>query len=552
MKGKPISCILAIVLILSICSAYALASSSDVIINEFLSHPHQQSENEWIEIYNNNGTSAVDLTGWTINDTLTPPKVIVTIADNTIIQPNSHLIFYTVKELNDGEDTIKLIDETGTVIDEYTYNSDIGINNSLGRLHDGLGQWEIFTEPTPNATNNRLPSGIIADQEINEDTLSNFTITSYITDPDEDIMVFSVVEKDTLKVDCKINDTNLTLNPAADWNGTASCKVEADDGYGKINRTFNIIVSNVNDQPYFDPVLEDKVIDEDLNFTYDINASDIDEGDSLTFESNITALGGSINDSGVLEWTPDNSHVGNNTIEVIVCDDSGAENNCISSSFTIEVENVNDAPVISQAIASLSFLEGRSVSVNLNDYVDDIDNTDEDITWAASGMSGLNVFIDPEKMMEVSASETTWHGTERFNLTADDGALIENNDTEEITVDVQSILSFSDLVVTIDGNDYSAGNNDLVGPASPDSSLSISLKLKNNYPKVEEWVEEIVISARLDSSIGDNEEITTSPPVNLDGSKSISRQLTFQNLPLDIVEGEYELTIRASGNDYDG
>ncbi|MBW2989976.1 cadherin-like domain-containing protein, partial [Candidatus Woesearchaeota archaeon] len=314
--------------------------------------------------------------------------------------------------------------------------------------------------------------------------------------------------------------------------------------------TFNIIVSNVNDQPYFDPVLEDKVIDEDLNFTYDINASDIDEGDSLTFESNITALGGSINDSGVLKWTPDNSHVGDNIIEVIVCDDSGAEDNCTSSSFTIEVENVNDAPVISPAIASLSFLEGRSVSVNLNDYVDDIDNTDEDITWAASGMSGLNVSIDPaEKMMEVSAPET-WHGTERFNLTADDGALIEHNDTEEITVDVQSILSFSDLVVTIDGNDYSAGNNDLVGPASPDSSLSISLKLKNNYPEANEWVEEIVISARLDSSIDDETE--TSLPVSLDGSKSISRQLTFQNLPLDIVEGEYELTIRASGNDYDG
>ncbi len=220
--------------------------SADVFVNEFL-----PNGDEWIELYNN-GTTAVNLTGWTINDTLVSPSVIVTISDNTFIQPDNHLIFYVSSELNNSGDTIKLIDNIGVVIDEYIYSSDPGINVSTGRIHDGFAEWINFTIPTPNAANNRLPADIISNQTITEDIAGSFNISDDITDPDNDTLTFTIVDENVSEVDCNIiNDTNVTLTPVADWNGVANCTVRVNDTYGTVDKSFNIIVNAVNDTPYF-------------------------------------------------------------------------------------------------------------------------------------------------------------------------------------------------------------------------------------------------------------------------------------------------------------
>ncbi len=175
----------------------------DIVINEFLPDPNIVYATEWIELYNN-GTTAVNLTGWTINDTLTTPSVIVTIPDNTIIQSNSYLIFNTSNKLNNGGDGILLIDNSLNVVDNVSYSSNPGDDVSTGRKHDGWGEWINFTTPTPNAANNRLPDGTIPTQNITEDINGSFNISDYITDPDNDSMTFSIVDENVSEVEFKL------------------------------------------------------------------------------------------------------------------------------------------------------------------------------------------------------------------------------------------------------------------------------------------------------------------------------------------------------------
>ena len=71
-----------------------------------------------------------------------------------------------------------------------------------------------------------------------------------------------------------------------------------------------------------------------------------------------------------------------------------------------------------------------------------------------------------------------------FSVTDGNGG----QDNETITITVESLLTFGNLIVTIDGTGYPANNGDTVGPASPDSAVSFSIDLTNNYETQPEWV----------------------------------------------------------------
>jgi len=72
-----------------------------------------------------------------------------------------------------------------------------------------------------------------------------------------------------------------------------------------IEDVFMVNVLNSNDAPYFNPALSDQLAVEDDAFVYDVNASDVDLSTVLSYSSNISVLGGSIDQStGVIHWTP--------------------------------------------------------------------------------------------------------------------------------------------------------------------------------------------------------------------------------------------------------
>jgi subtilisin-like proprotein convertase family protein len=108
---------------------------------------------------------------------------------------------------------------------------------------------------------------------------------------------------------------------------------------------------------------------EDAAYSYDVDATDPDVGDALTFSLDTAPAGMSINaSSGLISWTPTNEQVGGNPVLVRVTDAGSAYD---TQSFSINVANTNGNPVIT----SNPVLEAAEDSL----YEYDVDANDPDV-----------------------------------------------------------------------------------------------------------------------------------------------------------------------------
>jgi len=161
--------------------AYAQTLSDHVVINEVDTNPFGDDSlaiSEWVEIYNPTD-SDVDLSGWEIAST-TVLKKTLTIPDNTIISPNSILLFTHDKIwFTDSSESVELRNSTGDIVDKTPFISDLK-NDFLSwqRSYDGYADWE-FSLSTAGGSNGKL--SLSDDSSIVEVTLSTDKI-NYIFD----------------------------------------------------------------------------------------------------------------------------------------------------------------------------------------------------------------------------------------------------------------------------------------------------------------------------------------------------------------------------------
>lgn len=117
------------------------------VINEFL----PDGTNEWVELYNSTN-QAVNISGWSIDDSLDTGDPF-TIPADTIINPGQFLVFYILGvPLNDDGDTVRLFDDFGNFIDSMGHGFDPG-SDSIGSSTDGGPDIVTFATPTPGQSN---------------------------------------------------------------------------------------------------------------------------------------------------------------------------------------------------------------------------------------------------------------------------------------------------------------------------------------------------------------------------------------------------------------
>jgi hypothetical protein len=145
---KLIVAILVGILFVSTNSRFVYAGSS-VIINEFAVEPET---NQWVELYND-GTEAIDISGWTIDDNGGSEKL--AIPQGTIIEPGTYKIFESNKfNFNKASpDEVRLF-QGEELVDNYQYDSSPGSNRSYGRESDADGTWVTFIQPSKGTSNN--------------------------------------------------------------------------------------------------------------------------------------------------------------------------------------------------------------------------------------------------------------------------------------------------------------------------------------------------------------------------------------------------------------
>ncbi len=269
-----------------------------------------------------------------------------------------------------------------------------------------------------------------------EDQLYTYQVVA--EDPDaEEVLSYSLIEGPAwLSMDSQtglLSGTPQTNNDAGDHPVTVQV---ADLNNATDTQSFTLTVTAVNDAPVVSDI-PNQTIDEGQTFAT-INLDDYvsDEDNSAaemtwSYSGNLQLIV-SIDENHVATiQTPDADWYGSETITFTATDPEGLSD---SDQAIFTVNNINDAPQVSD-IPDQTIDEGQSFTqINLDDYVTDIDNVESDLTWTYSGNTDLTVVIDQNHIATISTPDENWNGSETITFTATDPGGLSDSDPATFTV----------------------------------------------------------------------------------------------------------------------
>jgi hypothetical protein len=179
------------------------------------------------------------------------------------------------------------------------------------------------------------------------------------------------------------------------------------------------IITNVNDVPVITnaPPAGGLAAREGERFTYAFLGEDLD-GDALRWTDDSTILEIGI-DTGIINFTPGQGHVGTHTVTVTASDGKGGK---ATVTFELVVENVNDAPVIRNItpINGTMYTEGDEVLFQVS--ADDEDGDALTYTWMEGGKQlGTGAQLRTSKLRpgRHTVTATVTDGTESVSRSVD-------------------------------------------------------------------------------------------------------------------------------------
>jgi hypothetical protein len=147
-------------------------------------------------------------------------------------------------------------------------------------------------------------------------------------------------------------------------------------------------------------------------------------GDNTTKHS--TDLPFNISPEGNINWTPTNDYVGWYLLGFTTDDGSGCANSRSSTSFELNVTNINDAPYLINNISDISFYQGETIfAFFLNDYFRDPDL--DPLVYFASGNTDISILITGSSQVVLSAANCGMSELVIFTASDPYGAMAESN-----------------------------------------------------------------------------------------------------------------------------
>ncbi|MBM3881392.1 MAG: hypothetical protein FJ387_16980, partial [Verrucomicrobia bacterium] len=338
-----------------------LASNTGVILD-----PADQDPDDWFELYNA-GTAPVDLSAYTLTDTLTDRTKSV-IPNGTVIPPGGFLLVWADEEtgqttatqlhvnfrLAAAGEAIGLFAPDGTPVDQVTFGPQAD-NISQGRFPDGSAEPFWFMDvPSPGRPNvfaaaNQPPVlAPIGNRLVDEG--QRVTFTAGATDPDAgQTLTFSLAGAPAGAAIDPVTGVFSWSTAEADGPGEHTFTVRATDNGSPPRwaaQSVTITVREVNQAPVLESIV-DRVVDERTLLVFTVRASDPDlPRQQLQFS---LAAGGPAGAaihplSGEFAWRPtEEQGPGEYTLTAIVTDD-GAPALSASQAFRVTVTEVDDPP----------------------------------------------------------------------------------------------------------------------------------------------------------------------------------------------------------------
>ncbi|MDD7994187.1 putative Ig domain-containing protein, partial [Kosakonia radicincitans] len=227
--------------------------------------------------------------------------------------------------------------------------------------------------------NSNLPPVVsipMDEQSIAQNGSFNFTVPAgTFTDPDiGDTLTLSATLADGSALPAWLSFEPATRTfsgtPGNGDVGNLTIRVTATDGSNaSVSTTFGLVVTNVNDAPVIGATIAPQSIAQDgsLSFTVPAGTFVDPDGDPLTLSATL-ANGNPLPAwlhfdpaTGSFSGTPGNADVGNLNIRITASDGSAS----VSTSFSLMVTNVNDAPVLSTPIPPQSVAQDGSFNLTV-------------------------------------------------------------------------------------------------------------------------------------------------------------------------------------------
>ncbi|MGA1841632.1 MAG: PKD domain-containing protein [bacterium] len=205
---------------------------------------------------------------------------------------------------------------------------------------------------------------------------------------------------------------------------------------------------NINAPPEITSTPETTALEDSL-YTYDAEADDQD-GDTLTYSLTQAPSGMTIDDAtGLVQWTPVQSQVGDNPVTILVNDGKGRT---ATQSFVIVVQNVNDLPQITYTPPP-SGAEGMS-------YTFQVQATDEDDTELTFSLDaspdGMTIGTDSGLISWTPSAIQAGSHTVKVRVTDPTGAFVIQDYVIEVAeaLNAPPVVTLSPVVTGVEGEPY--------------------------------------------------------------------------------------------------
>lgn len=347
----------------------------------------------------------------------------------------------------------------------YTPNANANGTDSFSfKVNDGVTDSSAATVTVTIAAVNDAPTiTAVADQTILEDT--GTAALAFTVSDDSDAWGLSATSSSTALVreDNGIpgiyfsgsgNEWTVTVTPDPDQHGAAIITLSVTDGALTSTTSFTVTVTPVNDAPTITSVANQTITEDTQTGALAFTIGDID-GDTLavTASSSNTTLvpNGNIVLAGsganrTVTVTPATNQFGTGTITLTSSDGGGLS---ATTSFTVTVASVNDAPTLS-SIANTATERNTPVTVNV--VVGDVDDGAASATMSGTS-SNQTLVPDANLVFGGSNGDRTltvspvgsFAGTTTIAVTVNDGSLTA---TTSFVLTVGSYEPFTDDVLT--------------------------------------------------------------------------------------------------------
>lgn len=347
-------------------------SVATVYVNEWmadndavLADPVDGNYEDWFELYNAS-TGAVNLSGYTLTDTLSSPAK-WTISNNVVIPAGGFLIVWADGEpaqntvggvhagfsLAKGGEAIGLFTPEGVAVDTVTFGAQT-LNVSQGRWWDGGVNIYTMAVPTPG-TNNVVSTSnsdpvlsAIGSKVVNEESELEFQVTATDTDSPVQRLVFSLDPG---------APAGATINPSTGWFewepgedvGPLSTSVTirvTDNGWSnKTDYETVAITVNEDNQPPSLAEIHDLDVGPGSLIVLAVSATDDDvPANVLTFSLEPGYPAGASVDAatGVFSWEPSDSVALSTNVIAVRVVDNGSPTLSAVTSFVIRVTGMDE------------------------------------------------------------------------------------------------------------------------------------------------------------------------------------------------------------------